>query len=227
MTRPREYTHDYPGCLEAVGEARAWVAGCLAGCPMAADAVLCTSEAAGNAVKFTRSAGGKFTVRVQLADPVRVEVADQGGPAAPELRPVAEGAEGGRGLAVIAALAAGWGVTGGEAGRCVWMEFTWPGGQAGWARVMTRAGWRCQCAGQCGHPHTKGSPDGRCPAAHPDSDLHAIPAWPVSVGRAAHLPQAALIAMCAACHDGRDRRASRRPAPAPAGGDLFSQEVTR
>ncbi len=128
MTFP-ELSHDYPGRPEAVGQARAWVAGCVAGCPAVGDVVLCVSEAASNAVKFTRSrTGGTFTVRI-VARPgrVRIEVADQGGPNAPVPRAPANGAEGGRGLGLIAALAAAWGVNGGDAGRCVWMEFTWPG----------------------------------------------------------------------------------------------------
>jgi len=127
MTFP-ELSHDYPGRPEAVGQARAWVAGCVAGCPAVGDVVLCVSEAASNAVKFTRSrTGGTFTVRI-VARPgrVRIEVADQGGPNAPVPRAPANGAEGGRGLALIAALATAWGVNGGDAGRCVWMEFTWP-----------------------------------------------------------------------------------------------------
>jgi serine/threonine-protein kinase RsbW len=221
-----EFSHDWPGCPEAVGEARAWVAACLPGCPVADDVVLCTSEAASNAVKFTRSgAGGKFTVRVAITDRVRVEVADQGGPGAPTVRDPGEGAEGGRGLAVIEALAAGWGVTGGQAGRCVWMEFPWP--DAAWAHVMGRAGWRCQCTGQCGQPHDRHSPaDGRCLAGHPEGELHAVPAWPVSAMAAIRLPKAALMAMCAACHDRRDRRAAR-PAPAMTGEDLFGQAATQ
>ena len=127
MTFP-ELSHDYPGRPEAVGQARSWVADCVADCPAADDVVLCVSEATSNAVKFTRSGtDGTFTVRI-AAHPgrVRVEVADQGGPGTPALRAPANGAEGGRGLALIAALAAAWGVNGGGAGRCVWMEFTWP-----------------------------------------------------------------------------------------------------
>jgi serine/threonine-protein kinase RsbW len=232
VSAPAVFSHDYPGCPEAVGEARAWVAGCLPGCPVADDVVLCLSEAASNAVCWSRSgAGGKFTVRVvMIADRVRVEVADQGGPGTPTVRDPAEGTEGGRGLAVIAALAAGWGVDGGQAGRCVWMEFTWPDAdRAAWAHVMGRAGWRCQCTGQCGQDHARYSPaDGRCLAAHPDGELHAVPAWPVSAVAAVRLPRAALVAMCAACHDRRDRRAARRQgAASPQGEDLFGQDVDR
>jgi anti-sigma regulatory factor (Ser/Thr protein kinase) len=123
-----EFSHDYPGRPEAVGQARAWAVGCIGGCPDADDVALCLSEATSNAVKFTRSgAGGTFTVRI-AAHPgrVRVEVADQGGPATPAPRAAAGTAEGGRGLALIEALATAWGVNGGEAGRSVWMEFTWP-----------------------------------------------------------------------------------------------------
>ena len=40
---------------------------------------------------------------------IRVEVTDRGGPGVPELRPAGRDAEGGRGLQLVAGLAARWG----------------------------------------------------------------------------------------------------------------------
>src|SRR6202042_3972045 len=69
---------------EQVGAARRFVAGLLAGAPVADDAVLCVSELAGNCVSHSVSgySGGTFTVRVELhdGDYVWLEVVDEGGP---------------------------------------------------------------------------------------------------------------------------------------------------
>ena len=43
------------------------------------------------------------------ADAVRVEVADRSGPGVPELSPAGDDAEDGRGLGIVAGLAARWG----------------------------------------------------------------------------------------------------------------------
>ncbi|MEU6959943.1 hypothetical protein [Streptomyces chrestomyceticus] len=72
--------------------------------------------------------------------------------------------------------------------------------------VMTAAGWRCQCTGQCGQPHAK--TERRCPREH-DSyvgkaggwvRLVAAPADPtVPEQQAAAVPAARLRAWCPAC----------------------------
>jgi len=90
--------------------------------------VLLTSELAANAVLHTASGnGGTFGVTVSHdASLVRVEVHDAGAPTAPVivagdgLQPT------GRGLALVAVLAARWGQQGNERGRAVWFELDCP-----------------------------------------------------------------------------------------------------
>jgi anti-sigma regulatory factor (Ser/Thr protein kinase) len=75
-------------------------------------AVLLVSEIFGNSVRHSGSgaAGETVTVAVRADDGiVRVEVTDRVGPGTPELRPVGRDAEGGRGLQLVAGLAARWG----------------------------------------------------------------------------------------------------------------------
>jgi anti-sigma regulatory factor (Ser/Thr protein kinase) len=93
--------------------ARAFVAEVLgAGHPCGDDAVLLVSEVFGNSVRYSgsRVPGETVTVAVWSGDSmVRIEVIDRSGPGVPELRSIAAEAEGGRGLGLVAALAARWG----------------------------------------------------------------------------------------------------------------------
>lgn len=58
---------------------------------------------------------------------VRVEVTDRAGPGTPELRPAGRDAEGGRGLHLVADLAARWGWRRRRGGRLVtWFELLHP-----------------------------------------------------------------------------------------------------
>jgi serine/threonine-protein kinase RsbW len=82
------------------------------GHPCGDDAALLVTELFGNSVRYSRSgaAGGTVTVAVRAGDGlVRVEVTDRGGPGVPELCPAGRAAEGGRGLQMVAGLAARWG----------------------------------------------------------------------------------------------------------------------
>jgi anti-sigma regulatory factor (Ser/Thr protein kinase) len=101
------------GRAERARVARAFVGGVLSpGHPCGDDAALLVSELFGNSVRHSRSGGpGEVvTVAVRAGDGViRVEVADRGGPGAPEPQPAGPDAEGGRGLQLVAALAARWG----------------------------------------------------------------------------------------------------------------------
>ncbi len=101
------------GRAERARVARAFVGGVLGpGHPCGADAALLVSELFGNSVRHSRSgaAGGTVTVAVSAGDGlVRVEVTDRSGPEVPKLYSAGRDAEGGRGLQLVAGLAARWG----------------------------------------------------------------------------------------------------------------------
>src|SRR5271165_2931228 len=102
------------GRAERARIARAFVGGVLGpGHPCGDDAALLVSELFGNSVRHSRSgaaAGGTVTVAVSAGDGlVRVEVTDRSGPKVPELYSAGRDAEGGRGLQLVAGLAARWG----------------------------------------------------------------------------------------------------------------------
>ena len=101
------------GVAERARVARAFVLGVLGpGHPCADDAALLVSELFGNSVLHSGSGapGETVTVAVRAGEGlVRVEVTDRAGPGVPELDPGARDAEGGRGLQLVADLAARWG----------------------------------------------------------------------------------------------------------------------
>jgi anti-sigma regulatory factor (Ser/Thr protein kinase) len=101
------------GRAERARAARAFVSAILGpGHPCGDVAVLLVSEVFGNSVRHSGSAaaGETVTVAVRAGDGIaRVEVTDRAGPGTPELRPAGRDAEGGRGLQLVAALAARWG----------------------------------------------------------------------------------------------------------------------
>jgi anti-sigma regulatory factor (Ser/Thr protein kinase) len=108
-------TITYPGTPASVSAARRLVRRLLADASRVDDLELIAAELAANAIRHTPSGreGGRFTVTVRRrAGRARLEVADQG--CGPWLRPAAgsrgnggssSGAECGRGLAIVAALA--------------------------------------------------------------------------------------------------------------------------
>jgi len=127
----------FPGEPEQVRRVRAFVACALAGCPAREALLTCVSELAANAIAHTASgAGGVFTVEVHWPAPgvAVVAVTDAGGSREPAIRQPSEAtgphdlAEGGRGLALVAALSSQWGYRdiGGAGGRTVWAQATWP-----------------------------------------------------------------------------------------------------
>ena len=84
-------------------------------------AALLTSEVVTNAVVH---GDGTVLVRARTGDGrLRVEVEDEGD-GAPVERQAARDAEGGRGLALVAALADDWGVERVPGGKYVWFELT-------------------------------------------------------------------------------------------------------
>lgn len=90
-------------------------------------------------------------------------------------------------------------------------------GAALFRTVMQAAGYRCQCTGECGNPHTKG--DGRCQHEHDHYTskhgrrvrLMAAPVDPLATDVvAARLPASGLRAWCPDCHSAAARRAKRQ-----------------
>lgn len=109
---------------DQVSAARQFLAALTEGFPAAADALLCLSEVVTNAIQHRHSGcpGGQFTVRATYAPGhLRVEVEDDGGPWQPRAR---HHEHGGRGLAILTALAR-WDSTTDDAGhRAVWFQIT-------------------------------------------------------------------------------------------------------
>lgn len=98
------WSRAFPATPGQIGQARRFLAGLLAECPAADDAVLCLSELAANAVQHSRSArpGGQFTVRVSRRPGwLRVEVTDDGGRWVS--RPASD--RNGRGLLIVRSVA--------------------------------------------------------------------------------------------------------------------------
>ena len=89
------------------------------------DALLVVSELAANALT---PAGSSYRVRLTANDAVlRIEVTD-GGAGTPEPQPLTETEENGRGLHLVGALAASWGMESGDQGdgKRVWAELALP-----------------------------------------------------------------------------------------------------
>ena len=101
------------GRAERARAARRFVGEVLGpGHPCGDVAVLLVSEVFGNSVRHSGSGAPGETVTVAVIAGngiVRVEVTDRAGPGTPELRSAGRDAEGGRGLQLVAALAARWG----------------------------------------------------------------------------------------------------------------------
>jgi anti-sigma regulatory factor (Ser/Thr protein kinase) len=97
------------GRPERARAARAFVSEVLGpGHPCGDVAVLLVSEIFSNSVRHSGSGAAGETVRAG-GGVGRVEVTDRAGPGTSELRPASRDAEGGRGLQLVAGLAARWG----------------------------------------------------------------------------------------------------------------------
>ena len=121
------WSRAFPAKPARIREARGFLAGLLGDRTAADDAVLCLSEVATNAIQHSRSAGpgGRFSVRAELdGEWLRVEVGDQGGP---WTRLIHRDGLRGRGLLILAELAASWGRAGdARTGWRVWFEMHCP-----------------------------------------------------------------------------------------------------
>ena len=120
------------GRAERARAARAFVSEVLGpGHPCGDVAVLLVSEVFSNSVRHSGSGAPGETVTVAVRegdDIVRVEVIDRTGPGTPELRHAGSDVEGGRGLQLVAGLAARWGWRR-RGGRTVtWFELAVPHG---------------------------------------------------------------------------------------------------
>jgi serine/threonine-protein kinase RsbW len=126
-TRP--WARTFRGTPASVPEARGFVAELLAGCPAREVLMTCVSELCANAIAHSDSGGGGvFIVEVDLPRPgvARIAVTDEGGPSLPAVGRLDLMAEGGRGLAMVAACTARWGYADAHPGRTVWAEACWP-----------------------------------------------------------------------------------------------------
>jgi anti-sigma regulatory factor (Ser/Thr protein kinase) len=114
-----------PGEAHEVATARAYLRGLLKGAPYADTAILLASELITNAVLHSLSGHADGTITVTafaLPGGVRVEVADDGGPAVPVPREAADLATEGRGLQLVAALATRWACHRAGVGTVTWFE---------------------------------------------------------------------------------------------------------
>ena len=122
----------FPGVPAAARSARAFVAALVTDESLRDMTILAVSELATNAIQHSRSGlpGGTFTVYVEVANGDSdkawsyVEVTDQGGGPIPlDDHGVPADAVDGRGLGIVRALAAAWGVTPHRDGHRVWGHF--------------------------------------------------------------------------------------------------------
>jgi hypothetical protein len=123
------WSRDFPGHKGQPRQVRAWIEGILPACDALEDLILIASELAGNAVTHTRSGhdDGRFTVDVTWSPPTaRVVVGDQGSDEVPgSASPDDSDAETGRGLLLVAALSAAWGMAGNAGARWLWADVPW------------------------------------------------------------------------------------------------------
>lgn len=120
------FSRGYAGQPNQVQRVRADLRPLLDGCPVADDVILCVSELAANAALHSHSGrlGAQFTVRAEIhhGDYAWIEVEDNGGT---WTDPVPDPSRG-RGLDIIRALTADWGIDGDYRTRTVWARIDWP-----------------------------------------------------------------------------------------------------
>jgi serine/threonine-protein kinase RsbW len=127
----RPWSCAFRGTPASVSQARRFVADRLTGCPARETLITCVSELCANAIRHTASGdGGMFVVGVDARrDGVaRIAVTDEGSDGVPVVGTLNLMAEGGRGLAMVAACTSRWGFADAHPGRTVWAEATWPVG---------------------------------------------------------------------------------------------------
>jgi len=123
------WARTFRGTPASVSQARRFAGELLAGCPAREVLLMCVSELCTNAIAHSASGnGGVFIVQVSCPrDGVAwVAVTDEGGPSVPAIRALDMMADGGRGLALVAACTSRWGHADAHPGRTVWAEASWP-----------------------------------------------------------------------------------------------------
>jgi len=128
-------------------QVRDWIRATVTGhdCPVeAADAALAVSELYANAVMHGPAGGRVLAGYCLWSAGARIVVCDAGGPGTPRVRQDGGLAEGGRGLAVVEAVAARWGSFRLPGAQAVWCDFGQPlrvpGGDAwAWLRSVLSA----------------------------------------------------------------------------------------
>ena len=123
------WARTFRGTPASVPEARRFAGELLAGCPAREVLLMCVSELRTNAIAHSASGnGGVFIVEVSWPcdGMARVAVTDEGGPSVPAARILDVMADGGRGLALVAACTSRWGHADAHPGRTVWAEASWP-----------------------------------------------------------------------------------------------------
>jgi anti-sigma regulatory factor (Ser/Thr protein kinase) len=120
----------FPGLPAIVPSARRLVRGILADSPRSGDMELIAAELASNAIRHTPSGepGGEFTIAIRTKPGwARIEVSDTGtGEWHPQPGDGDPGAEYGRGLANIVAVADKFGHDVHADGQTLWAEVSWP-----------------------------------------------------------------------------------------------------
>ena len=129
---PLWWSRSFPGEPPLVSQARSWIAGFLPACAPLDDLLILASELSSNAVTHTRSGqpGGQFTVEVTWSpESARVVVGDQGSQEIPatvsSTGDQVACLESGRGLLLVDALSAAWGIAGDADARWLWAEVEW------------------------------------------------------------------------------------------------------
>jgi serine/threonine-protein kinase RsbW len=124
------WRRSFPGEFGQMSVLRGWISDLLPECDARDTVILVASELGANAVRHTTSGlpGGRFGVTVTwIADMVRIEVDDGGGPSIPTVVDGADG-EDGRGLRLVVYLSASLSVSGDEEGRFVRADIPWGAG---------------------------------------------------------------------------------------------------
>jgi hypothetical protein len=116
----------FPGEDRQLGVLRRWLESLLPECAARDDVACVATELGTNAVRHTASGqGGSFAVEITWdGQAVRVAVADEGAPGAPQVLDD-PASETGRGLLVVRGLSVRTGVCGDHRGRLVWADVPW------------------------------------------------------------------------------------------------------